>query len=97
MNEEKTQIVDGVASVLNAELGLCQCKSWAAIGNDTFKHLILTGHHKTCPNSRRISNADYEKLLSDLIVGIERWADSEDGIPDFIGNAYTKAKVVIKT
>lgn len=82
---------------LERELGQCPCKNWAAIGNENFKHLILTGHHKTCTNSRTINNADYEMIICDLLDGIEKWADCEDGIPDFIGDAYTRAKVVTKT
>ena len=53
MNEEKTQIADGVASELNAELGF-EDKRYVVVGNFAELDSSNAAHHKqTLPHSQQ--------------------------------------------
>ena len=55
---------------------------------------MLTGHHETCDRRPDLFDASAE-LIRALVRGIEDWASQEDGIPDDLWDAYSKAKAVI--
>lgn len=66
----------------------CECKNWANDGR-----LPLLNHHPRCQHYSPIS--EMTVLIKDLLIGIEKWGSEEDGIPDEIYDAYTKAKMAM--
>lgn len=69
----------------------CDCSTWA---DDDFRlQMIGNGHHRNCQHYKP-DVAIYDLLLN-LIKGIKWWADQEDGVPDEVFEAYSKAKEIV--
>lgn len=62
----------------------CECINWAR------ENIMAPGHHKNCQYYDPTIT-----LLDRLRRGIERWADDEDGIPDFLVEDYIKLREVL--
>lgn len=67
----------------------CECATWAKAEAFTF----LTTHHPRCP--RYDLEGEAVVLIRSLLVGIERWAQDEDGIHHDCWEAYKHAKQTI--
>jgi len=68
----------------------CECQNWCDID---LKHRIATGHAKTCPNAPDYA-ASMEKLINELLTGIDEWAQDCDGVHEALWFAYRKAKLL---
>lgn len=70
----------------------CECLSWA---NDDFYTTVFgNGHHYRCEQFR--PNEGAIKMLQDLIKGIRYWASQEDGVPDELWEAYSRACFLVE-
>jgi hypothetical protein len=62
------------------------CMNWAREASSD-----LSAHHPHCP--RREPNL--LAVLGALVTGIEKWAREEDGVPDWLWEAYRAAKALV--
>lgn len=61
----------------------CECMNWGVVGMS-----LRTEHAPSCWKRE----AELGSAFRALIVGIERWAADEDGIPDHLFDAYKSAR-----
>lgn len=70
----------------------CPCAVWAT---DQMTALLLgNGHHPRCDKFVPDVRATY--LIRDLVEGIEEWGAQEDGVPDWLWDAYARAVFVVR-
>ena len=68
----------------------CECLNWC---HNNLTHVLLTGHHERCEHSPDALEKALE-LIANLTKGIEEWSAQEDGVPDFVWDAYSRAKTL---
>lgn len=66
----------------------CSCATWAS--SDA---MAPWEHHPNC--KRWDPAADLRALITPLVRGREAWGAEEDGIPEFVWDAYCAAKLAI--
>lgn len=77
----------------NDDVMECVCRDWAiADGSRFFESSLGNGHHYDCPKQKPYVGA--VSLLKDLVKGIQTWGGEEDGVPDWLWDAYSKAVYV---
>ena len=64
----------------------CECFTWAR----TDKGMFLTEHHPNCKNYDPVKDA--KEIISNLLAGVEEWANDEDGVHPECWEAYKRAK-----
>lgn len=65
----------------------CECTTWASA--DMRPQLLGNGHHEFCDKFEPYQGG--MDLLASLVSGIEIWASQEDGVPDWLWEAYSRA------
>lgn len=58
------------------------CENWAREASNT-----IEAHHPNCPRHP----TQLMRLIAELATGIKQWADAEDGVPDWLWDAYQLA------
>ncbi len=65
----------------------CDCKLW---GTDRpVADLLGNGHHHNC--GYFVPDVGAVQLLRELVAGIKEWGAQEDGIPEWLWDAYARA------
>jgi hypothetical protein len=70
----------------------CVRQTWAV--SDCQRFMFGNGHNPSCERFMDCDGAS--KMISALIMGIETWAAEEDGVPEFLWDAYSKAHFAIR-
>ena len=71
--------------------GPCECVNWCS---SDVGMVMLTGHHERCTR-RGDDSRTLRKLVVDLVRGMEKWADEEDGVYGEAWDAYRRGKAMM--
>ena len=69
----------------------CECKNWA---NGDLRIMLLTGHHRECPKRPDPIGTAFD-VIRDLVRGMEKWSQDEDGVHYAAWDSYCRAKQIL--